>query len=430
MRTTIALLCAALALGLTGCASPVQTIQVVGTVDDTTDTVSMPDLTVPAVNLDAGFASASSTSATGQADTSAASTATTSTTAASYGFGSTWAIAKVAVKQGDTVRAGQVLATVDTRALSAQLQAAKADRRVAADQLDVLDANLADLATKADDLATAKKTVQDAISKLTRTLATLKKAQPHLIAARADLARQLASAKDLLAHYPPVPPPGMPTPDQLRAAIAKLSTAIAGLDAKLAQIRAAVPKLTSGLAKARAALSTMNTAAGKLSDARSTLRDVRRLADIAADSADIPVALAQVQLDRAVLTAPSAGVITDIAAVGDQLAPGATLARIRSAQPAPITAWLSPAQRAQVCLGDAAQISGDWMPAGHSVPAKLSSIASSMEYPPSSTTTDETHLTRAVKVRFTTTAALPPGVPVEISLPGCRPAAGSSEQEK
>lgn len=428
MRVIVAVVCTAVTLSLAGCAGPARTIQVVGTVDDTTDTVSMPNLAAPAVNLDAGFASASNTGTTDPAAASAAGTA--STTATTYGFASTWMIAKVAVKQGDSVRAGQVVATVDTRALAAQLKAAKADRRVAADQLDVLDANLADLAGKADDLAKAKKTVQAAIRTLTRTLSTLKKAQPQLIAARADLARQLASAKDLLAHYPPVPPPGMPTPDQLRAAISKLSAAIAGLDAKLAQIRIAVPKLTSGLAKARTALSTMDTATAKLSDARSTLRDVRRLAGIAADSADVPVALAQVQLDRAVLTAPSAGVVTDIAAVGDQLAPGATVASIRPAQPEPVTAWLSPAQRAQVCVGDRAHISGDWMPAGSSVPATLVSIAPTMEYPPSSTTTDETHLTRAVKVRFTTTAALPPGAPVEISLPGCRPAAGSSEQEK
>ena len=46
---------------------------------------------------------------------------------------------------------------------------------------------------------------------------------------------------------------------------------------------------------------------------------------------------------------------------------------------------------------------------------------------PTSVPTEEVHLTRAVEVEFTATAQLPAGVPVEITINGCRFAADHEE---
>lgn len=421
MKAPFVALAAAVTIATAGCAAPSPGMTAVGTVDDTIRTVTMPNLSVASVNLDAGF---STTPAGAEPTTAANATATT------YGFGSAWTVATVRVQEGQRVRTGQVLATIDSTTLKAQVAVAEADRAVTESQVGVLSGAIDKLDTKADDLATARSKVRGAITKLANTLAGLKKAQPQLAAARSDLAAKKAQAENLLTHYPPVTSPGLPTKEQLRASIAALTTAIAGLDAKLTQIRTAIPTLTSGLVTARAAATKLAKASATVADARSQLHGLHDLAVIAADGADLPVELARVQLDRATLTAPSDGVVVTIAAPGARLAPGAAIATIRPAGDSTVTAWLSPDQRARSCVGDPAQISGDWMASGQNVVATLTTISPTSQYPPSSTTTEQTHLTRAVKVLFTTSAALPAGVPVEISLNGCRPAAGSSEQEK
>ncbi len=189
-------------------------------------------------------------------------------------------------------------------------------------------------------------------------------------------------------------------------------------------------KLTAGLKQARAGLVKLNQAFATLADARAQLRGLRDLARIAAQTADIPVSVAKAQLDQATITSPVTGVITWTAGVGDRVITGAPVVTIRETGPAKVTAWLSPSQLSQVCVGDAATITGDWMAPGASVAASVHWISPAADFPPSSTTTDETHLTRAVRVELLATGELPAGVPVEISIPGCHPTAGQSEQDR
>jgi hypothetical protein len=121
-------------------------------------------------------------------------------------------------------------------------------------------------------------------------------------------------------------------------------------------------------------------------------------------------------------------VVVSVAGLGDHLAAGASVVGIRPDGPSQVTAWLSPAQAAQVCRGDAARIRGDWMPAGAGVAASLTRLADSYQYPPTDVTTDEIHLTRALEVEFTaTTEQLPAGVPVDITITGCNPAATADQ---
>jgi multidrug resistance efflux pump len=329
-------------------------------------------------------------------------------------------IEKVLLAEGDSVRAGQELARIDDAVLVAQLDVAKADQTVAHAQVDVLTSAIAKTHDKAADVADARSDVKDAITKLKATKAKLLDTQSKLHRTRAQLATKLAAAKKLLASYPPVAVPGVPSKDELRAAIAQLTAGIAKIDAGLKQIAKALPKLSQGLVKATDGLAKLADADAKISDARAQLVDARELARIGASASAIPVFLAELQLTLAVVTSPADGTVISIAAAGDQLAPGATLARIRTDDPAKVNAWLAADQLARVCQGDAATLAGDWMPPGQTMAATLTRIGTEFTYPPSNTTTDEVHLTRAVEVQLTATGALPAGVPVEVSISGCR----------
>lgn len=379
-RARLATAVAVLAL-VAGCAEPATTVTAVGTVVDDPAIVAVPDL----------------------ADSA-----------------QTKRVEKVLVSQGDTVRAGQELATIDDAVLLAQVDVAKADQKVAHAQVDVLTAAISTTHDKAADVADARNDVKDAISTLTSTRAKLIRTRAQLKKTRSQLVGKLAAAQKLLANYPPVPVPGIPSKDELTAAITQLKAGIAKVDAGLAQIAKALPKLSAGLKKAHDGLKKLAEADAKITDARQQLVDLRELARIGADASAIPVSQARLQVGLATVTAPVDGTVLSIAAVGDQLAAGATLARIRTAEPSQVTAWLAPDQLAAVCEGDQATITGDWMAAGTGMAATLTRIGTELTYPPSNTTTDEVHLTRAVQVWLTATGTLPAGVPVELSISGCR----------
>jgi multidrug efflux pump subunit AcrA (membrane-fusion protein) len=404
---------------LTGCAGTPTAVQVVGTVTDPSRTVVTPALASPTVNLDAGFAVAPGT--TGQASGTSQTSSTSS---------ATQRVASLQVHEGSVVSVGQRLATLDPTALKAQLQITRADRQVAIANVGVLTQAISDTYAAERTLQANRTKVNSAINTLTNTLSALQQAKPQLVQTRADLAAKLSQAEYLLAHYPPVPPPGTPTKPELQAAITQLKATIATLDAKLAEITTAIPKLSSGLGQARAGLAKLNSAFGTLRDARAQLRGLRDLARIAADTADVPVSVAEAPLSQATLTSPVAGVVTWTAGVGDQVNTGAPVVTIRESGAAKVTAWLAPDQLSQVCAGDAATITGDWMAPGSTMSATLHWVSPTAEFPPSSTATDETHLTRAVRVEFLASGELPAGVPVEVSIPGCHPTAGQSEQDR
>jgi multidrug efflux pump subunit AcrA (membrane-fusion protein) len=327
---------------------------------------------------------------------------------------------KVLVAEGDTVRAGQEVARIDDAVLLAQIEVARAGQKVAESQVGVLTAAIGKTYDKAADVSDARADVKDAISKLKSTRAQLVRTQAQLKKTRAQLVTKLQSAQKLLANYPPVPVPGIPSKDELKAGIAQLQAGIAKIDAGLKKIVVALPTLSEGLKKADDGLAKLADADAKISDARQQLVDARELARIGAEASAIPVSLAQLQVTLATVTSPVDGTVLSVAAVGDQLAPGATLARIRTDEPSTVTAWLAPDQLGRVCEGDATTITGDWMPAGTTMGATLTRIGTELVYPPSNTTTDEVHLTRAVEVQVTATGILPAGVPVELSISGCR----------
>lgn len=413
----VALLGITTALVLTGCTSSTSTVTAVGTVTDQAETVQVPALTPPAVNLDAGFPAPDPTASDPGVQLGSSATGTT------FGLGNTWEIATVLVAVGDSVQIGQPVAKLDETELRLQVSATKADADAAAAQVDVLTAAIGDTYSKAADVATNRDKVRDAIAKLTATQADLKKKKAQLKATRAELTTQLDQVEAALKN--PMLPPQQKA--QLTAAQAQLLKGIATIDAALAQITQAGPQLTEGLAKARSGLAQLDTAAATITDARTQLTGLRDLARIAADTARLSVDVAKVQRDQAVLTAPITGVVVSIAHRGDRLAPNATVAEIRPVDGSKVTTWLPPQDAAAVCVGDTATITGDWMAPDQSVPARLDWIAATADYPPTSTTTGDVHLLRAVEVQLSSDAELPAGVGVEITINGCP--AGSNQNK-
>ena len=382
MKTRLGLVTAAAVLvAAAGCSSPSASVTAVGTVVDDPTIVAVPTLSDSAA---------------------------------------TKRIEKVHVSVGDPVRAGQEIARIDDAVLLARIDVAKADQKVAHAQVDVLTAAIGKTYDIGRRCRGRRHDLKDAISKLKSTKAKLVKTRTQLKTTRAQLTTKLKAAEKLLANYPPVPVPGVPSKEELTAGIKQLKAGIAKIDAGLKKIATALPKLSDGLKKAEDGLDTLADADAKITDARQQLVDARELARIGAEASSIPVSLAELQVTLATVTSPVDGTVLSVADVGDQLAPGATLARIRTDEPSKVTAWLAPDQLAKICEGDPATVTGDWMATGTSMDATLTRIGTELTYPPSNTATDEVHLTRAVEVELTASGSLPAGVPVELSISGCR----------
>ncbi|MFT4297199.1 MAG: HlyD family efflux transporter periplasmic adaptor subunit [Micropruina sp.] len=434
----------ALGLVLTGCAQPSATIEATGRVGADVLTVQAPALTVPRVDLDAGF------------ERAPGDAANLSSVPALLSLGTAQRIAAVQVRLGDQVRAGDVLVRFDDAALAAQQRAAKADRTAAKAQVGVIDAGIDTTHDREAEIADKRAEVTDGIAKATKARRTLIK---NLVEARAaskklpkqlatvqrtlaDLKPKLAQVRDRLAQVeaalaalPPEAPDEVRAPllaarTQLRAAEKQLSTAIAKLTTARGKLTAGIAQVTKGigalnravatidtnLAKARDGLRQLDKARQRVRDARAGLKRARKLAVIAARN-NTAVDAAGTARGQAVVSAPSDGVVTSVAALGDVIAPGATVATI--ARPALIvTTWLAPEQVARVCTGDPATISLDTAPAPAA--GRVSRILPEATYPPSYQTTDQTHLTRAVPVEITVSDPLPPGVPADIRLTPCR----------
>ena len=425
MRPLTALL--ALSLLLSGCAGGTQ-LRLQATVADDLAVIAMPALVTPALNLDAGFATTTPP--------------TRSTTPAGLGLGSFVAVAEVMVREGDRVSAGQEIVRLDDRMLRAALTAAAADAEVAAAQVGVLKSAVAQADDAAREIADKRGEVKDAIAELKDKRAEVKKAISQLTSTRDKLAKQrttvrkqrdqlVAQRKELQRILESLPPEA-PNRPEIEAGIAKLTEGIGKLNGALKQMDAGLKKLNKGLKQARTGLGKLDEgikkankgltkladAASDLSDARAQLVRLQRLADVAVGTAAVGVDLAQQQLDQAVVVSPQAGIVISVVAAGDQLAPGATLVTVRRDAPRRLVTWLSPAQAATACLGDAAAVQTDW---GQDATAELTRIATTADFPPTGFATDETHLTRAFAVELSTSAELPAGAPVTVLLQPCRP---------
>ncbi len=458
-------LATSLVVGLVGCATT-DRVLVSGNVDDDLVTVQAPQLEITAPNLDAGFADSAGTP--GQQTTNDQNFATNTVTARD-----SWnRVAKVEVREGDQIQAGQVLVRFDSEPLRASLSAARADAKVASTQVPVLDSAIDKTYDKERDIKSALRKINKAIRQLKRTRTTLsgqlsqaRRQLPQLEAQRAQMKsqtaqlsgrlrqvdQQLAELRAALAQLPPQPPrtaspTAAPAPtnreqllakiaqlrqartrlqnglEQLTGAEAQLTTALTRLRSGIPRLENAIREIDDGLAKARTQRTKLHKARTKIIDARSELRRTRKLAVVAAQAASVGIDIAENQKLLATVTAPTSGVVVQAATVGQVVAAGAAVATIREGAANSITTWLSPAQLTKVCLGAGATVRADWMSTLEQLEAEITLIGDRADYPPTSFATDEVHLTRAVPVRLTLTRSsgqpqpLPPGAPVDIEI--------------
>jgi multidrug resistance efflux pump len=463
-------LAACLVLELFGCAQAGDRILVSGKVDDDIVTVQAPRVEIPGLDLNAGFAD--SPAGTQGLSTTAGQPVEASSPEGAASPMSGWnRVATVEVREGDQVQAGQVLVRFDSHALDANLDVARADARVAASQVPVLDSAIDETFDRERDIKSALKKINKAIRQLEITHTTLsvqlaraRRQLPQLEAKRAELRSQrqqlgsrlrdvdqrLVEVRRVLAQVPPqrsntpapTTTPMPPTREELLAAVAELHQTktqlqsglnqLAQADARLitatTSLRNGIPKLEGsirqideGLAQARTQRAKLRKARSKIIDARAELRRTRKLAVVAAEAATVGIDVAENQKLLATVTAPASGVLVHAATVGEVVAPGTTIATIRQGRATSLTTWLSPAQVAQTCLGSQALVYADWMN-GQPMDAMITLIGDRADYPPTAFATDEVHLTRAVPVRLTLTRSsgqpqpLPPGAPVDIEI--------------
>jgi len=423
---TIALALAALCLGAPGCSRLSDSVTYQGSVVNETIRVAAPALPTPSPATEVGLGEQPQ-------QTPGSLKARATTIATVTGLGSVVRIAEAKAEQGDSVRAGEVLARFDDAVLSAQVKAAQAD--VAYGK-----ARSKSLRSRRDDVKSAQSTIAENRAQLASTVAQLRSTRARLVrqlaSARAALA-QLAAAKSqiesVLEQLPPAgappggpppggaaptstPPGGPPDPSALRAQLAQINSQMARVRSGIGQLRAGIARIDSGLARARSGQSQLESAQSSSASARATLADAIELSDLGLAASRVALMVARQHKDFATVKSPVDGVVVETSYAGDVMAPGATAFVIRPDTVARMRTWLSVEQASEVALGTAADVSADW--AGEAVPGTVTLIGSKAQFPPTTLSTDVIHLIRAVPVEVTleTSSAFPAGTPVDLSF--------------
>ncbi len=218
---------------------------------------------------------------------------------AELAFAATGSITKLDVKQGDPVKAGQVLASLDTRALEYQLAQAEASLAAAQAKFDQLKS------PSAGDLAAAQAQVASAEA----ALAQLKSPNPNdLASARADLDKAQAALAQAQAAYDRAggasnPLIGMlPQSLQLQQATDDYQKALALYNARTAPTDSQVKQAQATLEQARAQLAKLS---------QPSANDLKA-AQASVDQATAARDLAKANIDNAVIRAPFDGIVTHV----------------------------------------------------------------------------------------------------------------------
>jgi HlyD family secretion protein len=312
-------------------------------------------------------------------------------------FQSSGTVTDILVKEGDTVSAGQTLATLDARSLSLQVAAALSS-------LDSARARLAqakDGNARPEDMAAARAAVasaQASYDKLTRganesdinaAMAAVSSAQAayaaaaasagttssQMAAAKAALQKAQASVSQAQANYDRIA--GVPDIGRRPESLALQSATIdyqqakanydslaqtAGADAtsrldaaqaQIAQAKANLAKLTPAAEDVTAAKAGLDQAKANLAKltAPATTTDLQ-IQQAAVDQADQSLKQAQLALDNATLRAPFAGIVSQIRVVkGSQVAPANPVLTLINRSPLHVDLKLTENDVARVQLG-------------------------------------------------------------------------------
>ena len=259
--------------------------------------VALPRLTAPDAS-----ASALETAAVRRGTLVATVSATGSTSPlreAQMAFSATGPLTQLNVKQGDVVKAGQLLAQLDTRTLEFQLAQSEASLIAAQAKFDQLKN------PSPADVAAAKASVASAEAALAQVI---KPTQNDLLIAKADLDRARAAVDQAQAAYDRVGGASNPfiamTPQSLslQQASSDYQKALAIFNSKASPSDSQLKQAQSALEQARSQLARLtNPSANDLQSAQSSVDQARAGRD-----------LAKAQLDNAILRAPFDGIVTHV----------------------------------------------------------------------------------------------------------------------
>jgi len=360
-------------------------------------------------------------------------------------------IVAVKVAEGDEVKAGQVLVTIDPANLLAQqtqleavVATAKANLLAVSapprpENVAAAEAQLAQAQAARDGASTTWKTAQalvanphelqsrisqaqarvtDAQKGLEMAQVTLKKAQIQAEVAGRNQSTHAALVQNDVAQQ------------QLRAAQVGLKMNEVALNGAkqqvdlLVQLRDHPLQLISQANAAKAAwqqaAAAMQVAEANLVVAKAgpTQEDIA-VAQAQVAEAEAGLAAVQVQLDKLILTAPCAGLIRHKAInPGELAAPGATLLELSDIETVDVTVYIPETQIGQVKVGQAAQVYVDGYP-NEVFAGRVTFIAAEAEFTPKNVQTQEERVNLVFGVKITVNNPdhrLKPGMPADVEI--------------
>ncbi|MBI5034535.1 MAG: efflux RND transporter periplasmic adaptor subunit [Chloroflexi bacterium] len=281
---------------------------------------------------------------------------------AQLAFTTSGTLTKLDVKQGDVVKAGQVIATLDTRELDLQLAQSEASLASAQAKLDQLkNPSLSDVAAAQASVASAE-----------AALAQLKSPNPNDIAmAKSDLDKAAAALARAQSDYDRIggatnPMIGMlPQALTLQQATSDYQKAQAGFNAKLTPTDTQTKQAQANLEQARSQLNKLTTP--NPNDVKATQANI--------DQARAARDLAKIRLDYAVLKAPFDGIITHVDFdLGSTVPAGKVLLAVADQSELRVKVNIDETDIAQIKVGQSVQIRLDAYPEAH-VTAKVTDVA-------------------------------------------------------
>lgn len=381
VATVVALLLA-LGMALGGCSQDTSaSLELTGRIID--DTVALPAPIVPSStpNLEAGFEGTSTAAGTSDGSSALSGSARANQTA--------WVrVANMAVRPGQTVMAGDLIAVVETAALDAALVTAKAQEELATANLAVVDDTIGTVTTNASDVAS--KTAE-----LTKTI-------NELTLQRADLQVKLSVAEGAAASLPPTAtiPAGQSDPRVLKA-----------------ELVLAIAKIDLGLEKAKTGLDALTTAQTDIATVRSALTYARDASAAVVEAYGVATRIAEAQVDLSRVVAPFDAVVVSVAGAGEVLAGGAPIAQLRPSSAVRIETYVTAEERALLTVGVQVGVLADSQPS-RGFTGSVSAIGQEYGYVPTFFATKIIHLARGfrVEIELDRGQILPAGTPVDVSI--------------
>ena len=273
-------------------------------------------------------------------------------------------IAALRADEGDMVKAGQVLAVMDTQELQASLKKAEA---VLAGAHHGLDAARAVLTQQQNQVLRSQALIQQSQRALDEARANFEQQKSQVMLARQELARTQALA-----------PKGFATLEQLDQRRQQVNAALAALNATEARVSEARHALDAATHDAASSANVFAAAEARVGEAEQIV-----------DADDHDVELYRVNIADNSLTAPREGRIQyRVANVGEVLPAGGKVFTMLDTSYVYMDVYLPTAQAGRIRLGSDARIILDAYPA-HAIPAHVVFVASNAQFTPKTVETKD-----------------------------------------